>query len=204
MYEKRKDNKLRLRDLKEEADKITKNVKPIILSNKDVNIDTIKNLDKQDLDWNRRLPKEKKENLLYILPAIGMDLKIFKQIKEKSKDKNIIIISFGLTKESPYVLRQKYEEFATVFELPTFLDKKYWLGFINYIQETRDINEIYTTEEIKNILQGKFNKELSKITYNENNFLYSLAILKAKICNTLIFRGIRKIIRKLKSSIDNN
>lgn len=133
-----------------------------------------------------------------------MDLKIFKQIKEKNKDKNIIIISFGLTKESPYVLRQKYEEFATVFELPTFLDKKYWLGFINYIQETRDINEIYTTEEIKNILQGKFNKELSKITYNENNFLYSLAILKAKICNTLIFRGIRKIIRKLKSSIDNN
>ena len=40
--EKSKDNELRLRDLKEEADKITKNVKPIILSNKDVNIDTIK------------------------------------------------------------------------------------------------------------------------------------------------------------------
>lgn len=133
-----------------------------------------------------------------------MDLKIFKQIKEKSKEKNIIIISFGLTKKSSYVLRQKYEEFATVFELPTFIDKKYWLGFINYIKETRDIKEIYTTEEIKNIIKEKLNIELSKITYKENNFLYSIAILKAKISNTLIFRGVRKIFRKLKSSIDNN
>lgn len=176
----------------------------IVLSNEDVNLNTIKELDDILLPWNRKLPYNSKETILYIIPATGMDIKLYYQIKKESKSKNIIILSFGITKKSPYVLRQKYERFATVFELPTFLSSKYWLGFINYIIQTRQIKTVYITEELKNVLQDKINMLANEINYNENEFLYKVEIVKCKIRNTFILRVIRELINEIKKIFKDN
>ena len=60
-----KENKLRLRDLKIEADKITKKITPIIYSR--ISNTSIEKLDYEQLNWNKTLPITNKENVLYIL-----------------------------------------------------------------------------------------------------------------------------------------
>jgi len=192
---KKKENELRLRDLKTEADKITKKVEAIIYpkENKD-----IQKLQYNKLEWEECFPLNNKNTILYILPQIGCDAKIFKEIKENSKNSNIIIIALENTEHSQYVFRQKYEEFATVFNLTTFLDKKYYLGFIEYIIETRKINEINMADnKYKDDIQEIF-EITTNIDYNENDFLYNWKILMYKLSHTLIGRAIRKVIRLLK------
>lgn len=44
--------------------------------------------------------------------------------------------------------RQEFEEYATVYDLTTFLDKKDWISFINYIIEKNNINIIFNTNSI--------------------------------------------------------
>lgn len=198
------ENELRIKDINEEANKITNNVEAVVLSNEGVNLNTLKELDDIILPWNRKLPKNSKETILYIMPATGMDIKLYYRIKKESKSKNIIIISFGLTEKSSYVLRQKYERFATVFELPTFLSSKYWLGFINYVIQTRQIKTGYTTDELKKVLQDKINMLFNEINYNENEFLYKVEIVKCKIRNTFILRVIRELINEIKKIFKDN
>lgn len=191
--DKSEENKLRLRDLKIEADKITKKVDAIIYP-KEEQVD-VRDLKHLSLNWNKELPENEKETELYILPNIGIDKKLYKSIKQESNNKNIIVITLRITEKSNYVLRQKYEEFATVFDLPTFIDSKYWLGFIEYIIKTRNIKNIYVTKEYKDI---EFIKNKKIINYNESDFSYKLEIFRYKIKHTLLGRAIRKIIRKIK------
>ena len=112
---------------------------------------------------------------------------------------NIIVITLEKTEYSEYVYRQKYEKFATVFNLTTFLPSKYYLGFIEYIIKTRNINEIYMAKnKYSQIIQGKF-KIMDNITYRNSKFVYILKILEYKLNHTIMARAIRKAIRLLKS-----
>ncbi len=195
--EKSKENELRLRDIKTEADKIKSKVEPLIFPQK--NLQNINSLKYYDFDWNRVLPKASKENILYILPATGMDKKTYRQIKKKKGIYNIFIITLENIEHSHYALRQKYEKFATVFDLTTFLGQESWLGFIKYIVKTRMISDIYVAEKYSNI--EFFKEELrfkETVKYKENNLLYKLAILNYRLKNTLIGRATRKIIRILR------
>lgn len=192
---KKKENELRLRDLKIEADKITKRVEPVIYSEEK----TEDLLQYNELNFDKTFPKENKETILYILPQIGCDAKLYKQIEEKNNKFNIIVITLEKTEYSEYVYRQKYEKFATVFNLTTFLPSKYYLGFIEYIIKTRNINEIYMAKnKYSQIIQGKF-KITDNITYRNSKFVYILKILEYKLNHTIIVRAIRKAIRLLKS-----
>ena len=190
-----KENKLRLRDLKIEADKITKKITPIIYSR--ISNTSIEKLDYEQLNWNKTLPITNKENVLYILPDTGMDKKIYKSIKKESACRNVTILTLQNSEYSHYALRQKYEDFATVFNLDTFLDEKYFLGFIDYIVKTRNINKIYIAECYKNI---KILEDVSIeiVNYKSSKIRYKLSILKYKLQHTIIGRAIRKIARNIK------
>lgn len=196
--DKKQENELRLRDLKIEADKITKKVEPIIYPSKEQNINGLQYV---RLSWNKKLPESSKNYILYILPNTGMDRKIYKIIKRASKNNSIIIITLENAQYSHYALRQKYEEFATVFDLTTFLDEKYWLGFIEYIINTRNIKNIYVSEDYKNIEFLK-NKTTNVFRYKESSIKYNLAILEYKIKKSLLGRAIRKIFRTIKQHIN--
>ena len=196
--DKKQENELRLRDLKIEADKIKKKVEPIVYP---LNEKKINDLKYTKLDWNKTLPDNAKENILYILPVTGMDKKIFKTIKKESKSRNVILITLANVEYSHYALRQKYEEFATVFDLTTFLDEKYWLGFIEYIINTRNIKNIYVSEDYK-IIEFLKNKTTNVFRYNESSIKYNLAILEYKIKKSLLGRAIRKIFRTIKQHIN--
>lgn len=191
--ENKKENELRLRDLKIEADKITKNIDAIIYPKSN---GTQEDFKYNDLNFDKEFPESSKQTILYILPQTGCNTRIYKKIKEKSNNFNIIIITVENSKHSQYVYRQKYEKFAIVYNLTTFIDEKYYLGFIEYIIKTRKINEIYmANNKYQQKIQGKL-KITDNITYRENNFLYNLKIIAYKLKHTLIGRAIRKIIRK--------
>lgn len=95
------------------------------------------------------LPKkqnDKKINILIIIPwmtvggADKFNLDIVKRIDKKKY--NFIIIS---TEPNRNDWRQLFEEYATVYDLTTFLDRKYWVSFINYIIKKENINIIFNT-----------------------------------------------------------
>ena len=153
------------------------------------------------LSWNKKIPENSKNYILYILPNTGMDKKTYQLIKRASKNNNIIIITLENAQYSHYALRQKYEVFATVFDLTTFLDEKYWLGFIEYIINTRNIEIIYISEDYKNIEFFK-NKTTNFFRYKESRIKYNLVILEYKIKKSLLCRAIRKIFRTIKQHIN--
>lgn len=228
--EENSNNKLRLRDLKIEADKINKKVYEIgfgseedlneekedsnekIHDNVDKNLNNniceIENLEEcyQDLIY-------KKNTTLYILKNTGQDSEVFKEIKNKKRETNnrIIIVTLNLSEESQYVYRQKYEEFVdSVYNLKTFIKKDYYLKFITYLIETRNVKEIYIDEDLKEIKNNLImnyidnsnkenlkNKEIefNDIFYEENPNIYNFKIKKYKFDRTFIMRGIRKIFR---------
>lgn len=191
--EKTEENKLRLRDLKIEADKINKIVEPIVYPIEGINTSKLKY---EKLDWDRRPIDNGKETTLYILPDTGMDKKIFNSIKKESKKSNVIIITLENTNYSHYARRQKYEEFATVFNLPTFLDSRYFQGFIEYIINTRNIEKI-NVDNCYTYMQILQNKDLHIVKYKQSDFQYKFAIFKYKLQNTLLGRAIKKFIRMI-------
>ena len=87
-----------------------------------------------------------KINLLMIIPWMvmgGADQFNFDLISRLDKSKyNITIIS---TEPAVNTYRQAFEDYATVYDLSTFLDQKYWVAFINYIIEKNNINIILNT-----------------------------------------------------------
>ena len=87
-----------------------------------------------------------KINLLMIIPWMvmgGADQFNFDLISRLDKSKyDITIIS---TEPAVNTYRQAFEDYATVYDLSTFLDQKYWVAFINYIIEKNNINIILNT-----------------------------------------------------------
>ncbi len=90
--------------------------------------------------------KNEKIKILMIIPWMengGADKFNYELIKRLNKNKyEFIVVS---TLPSTNEKRQKFEEVATVYDLTTFLDKKYWISFINYLIEKNRINIIFNT-----------------------------------------------------------
>lgn len=60
-------------------------------------------------------------------------------------DKERFDITIITTEPTVNTYRQDFEKNATVYDLTTFLDKKYWTSFINYIINRNNINLIFNT-----------------------------------------------------------
>ncbi|MCI8654432.1 MAG: glycosyltransferase [Clostridia bacterium] len=94
-----------------------------------------------ELEWNKEKKSDStKKNLLFIFPWFrigGADKFNYYLISNIDRSKyNITIIT---TEPCPYIERQKFEEYAEIFDLTTFLHKEYWAPFIHYIIKTRNI-----------------------------------------------------------------
>lgn len=112
---------------------------------------------KEDYNWeeiieknnNIIIPKKQRNNKINILLIIpwmtvgGADKFNLDIIKRSNKNKfEFTIIS---TEPNANDWRQNFEEYATVYDLTTFLDRKYWISFINYIIEKEHIDIIFNT-----------------------------------------------------------
>lgn len=112
---------------------------------------------KQDYDWDiipdqidtiKRpiLKKNEKIKILMMVPWMitgGADKFNLDLIKNANKDKfDFIIVT---TQPSNNELKQQFDEYAYCYELPAFLDRKYWIAFINYLIKKNNINLIFNT-----------------------------------------------------------
>lgn len=112
---------------------------------------------KQDYNWEKieeecetcakyQIKENQKINILMIIPwmitggADKFNLDLLTRINKKRF--NIIVVT---TQPSINSWRQEFEEQAIVYDLTTFLDKKYWLAFINHIIRQYRINLIFNT-----------------------------------------------------------
>ena len=196
--EKKEDNKLRLRDIKNEADKIKKRVVSVAYTN-----ETNQDINKEELEYNTFNYSDlkfnnKKESVLYIIPEIGFNRKLQKEIKDKYKKNDIYILSIESSKKSQYANRQNIEKYATVFNLTSFLEKKYFKRFIEYIIDTREVKDIYISSQCKEKEKITKNlKEFEYINYSNSNFLYNFNIIKYKVSKFIVIRAIKKIYRVL-------
>ena len=196
--EKKEDNKLRLRDIKNEADKIKKRVVSVAYIN-ETNQDTNKEkLEYDTFNYSGLKFNNKKEAVLYIIPEIGFNRKLQKEIKNKCKQNDIYILSIENSKKSQYANRQNIEKYATVFNLTSFLEKKYFKRFIEYIIDTREVKDIYISSQCKEKEKITKNlKEFEYINYSNSNFLYNFNIIKYKVSKFIVIRAIKKIYRVL-------
>lgn len=112
---------------------------------------------KQDYEWQKIIEKQEeiidikeKENekikILCIIPWMvvgGADKFNLDIISKCDKNKFEFIVLSTEPNENPW--RQQFEENATVYDLTTFIDRKNWISFINYIIEKNNINLIFTS-----------------------------------------------------------
>ena len=107
---------------------------------------------KQDYNWDlledinvEILSKEKdgKKHILFILPWLALggadkfNLDLIKGLSKRDYEFSIVT-----TEPNVNIWRQEFEEYATVYDLTTFLDRKYWPSFINYIIKKENIDLI--------------------------------------------------------------
>lgn len=140
---KSKDNKNRaLEIINETASKITKPVVAIQYPKQDYNYDLL--LDKVETIVQPELREEsEKINLLFIVPWLitgGADRFNLNLVKGLDKERyNITVLT---TEPNKNTLRQEFEKYATVYDLTSFLNQKFWLAFVNYIIKKENINVI--------------------------------------------------------------
>lgn len=123
---------------------IKKRVESIQYPKQDYNYDQI--IERQEGIIIPKAKDNQKTNILMIVPWMvtgGADRFNLELVKRLDKNEfNVIILT---TEPSPYVIRQEFEKYATVYDLTTFLKQKDWLSFINYIIEKERINLIFNT-----------------------------------------------------------
>lgn len=138
-----KNQKRTLEIIEGTASKITKRVNAIQYPKYDYNYDLL--ADKIDI-ITPKCVNNNKINILMILPWMitgGADRFVLDLVS--NLDKNKFEITILTTEPNKNVLRQQFEENATVYDLTSFLSQKYWLSFINYIIEKNNINLIFNT-----------------------------------------------------------
>ena len=126
--------------IKEQSRKITKNVFAIQFpTTVTSNYDTYA----YSFDWNRKPINKKGEKirLLFMFPWLnvgGADKFNLDLISGLNKDRyEITIIT---TETAPYTWRQRFEEYAEIFDLTSFLQRRDWAAFIHYIIKSRNID----------------------------------------------------------------
>ena len=92
---------------------------------------------------------DNKINILMIVPWMitgGADIFNLELIKRLDKSR----YSFTILSTEPYIdnLKQQFDRYADVYELPLFLDQKDWIGFINYLMQKNNINVIFNTSSL--------------------------------------------------------
>ena len=90
--------------------------------------------------------KDQKINILMILPWMvtgGADKFNLDLIKGLDKEKYKFTIITTEPSNNPW--RGQFEEYADIYELPTFLDQKYWTAFILYLIHSRNVDIVFTT-----------------------------------------------------------
>lgn len=194
--DKKKEYQLKMRDLKIEADKINQKINAVEYPSENTN----QKIGKSDISVSKEIQilNSEQESYLYILPYLGTDKKMYKNIEKASKDKKIYIILTQKNEHSSYFYRQKYEKFSTVYDLTTFIDEKNWINFIEYVLETRNIEKIYLSNTIYN---DKIKKNFNVIEIEkcrDKNIIYKYHIVKYKILHSLPIRAIRKVIKNIK------
>lgn len=86
--------------------------------------------------------KNNKTNLLYIIPWMVMGgADQFNIDFVNGLDKEKFDVTIILTEPANNIGRQKFKD-CTIYDLTTFLDIKYWIPFINYIIDKKNINII--------------------------------------------------------------
>lgn len=103
-----------------------------------------------ELDDKMKLPKLKqdkdKKNILFIIPWMtvgGADKFNLDIIKRSNKDKYNFIIVTTEPNNNPW--RQQFEEYATIYDLTTFLDRKYWTAFLSYLIKKNNIELVFNS-----------------------------------------------------------
>ncbi len=186
------DNEKRKMELEEEAKKITQKIEAKIYpNNSDNNIDIIKEFSDVNYDEIKSVLTNEKY-LLYIMNCLDTDpfkLKLVK--KDQEENRKVVVLT---TEPSPYIYRQKFEDYCEVFDLTTFLDKKYWKVFIEYILHTRNVQKTYIVNcKDENSFEKIVGNNCEKYKFSENNDLYFKDIEKYKKSRRLLNRIIRKI-----------
>ena len=102
----------------------------------------------KNIEIPKRINKKDTINILFIIPWMvtgGADLFNLSLVKRLNKERyEITIIS---TEPNENVLRQEFEnnENVRVYDLTSFLDKRYWVAFVNYIIQKENINLIFNS-----------------------------------------------------------
>ncbi len=138
-----RNKKRTLEIIEDTASKINKRVNAIQYPKYDYNYDLLS--DKIDIIMPKCIDN-KKINILMILPWMitgGADRFVLDLVS--NLDKNKFEITIITTEPNKNVLRQQFEENATIYDLTSFLSQKYWISFINYIIEKNNINLIFNT-----------------------------------------------------------
>lgn len=141
----RKNHKNNLSMVKKYADKVKKRVKAIEYPKDDYNWDMIR--EEIDTVVVPKYQKDDKKNILIIIPWMvlgGADKFNLDLIRLSDHDKyRFTVLSMQPTE---YAWRQQYSELCDdVFDLSSFIDRKDWLAFINYIIESRKIDLVLNT-----------------------------------------------------------
>ena len=103
--------------------------------------------EKDDSMLISKLKQDKnKKNILFIIPWMtvgGADKFNLDIIQKIDKDKYNFIIVTTEPNNNPW--RQQFEEYATIYDLTTFIDRKYWATFLNYLIKKNNINLIFNS-----------------------------------------------------------
>ena len=139
---------------------IDKEVKAIQYPKQDYNWDIMK-----DSVENIIIPKKEQNNKINILMIIpwmttgGADKFNIDFLKGLDKEKYDVTVITTEPQVNNY--RQEFEKYSTVYDLTTFIERKYWIAFINYIIQKNNINFIFNTNSrfgysILPYLKGKY------------------------------------------------
>lgn len=136
--ERSKENSKRAQEIiKKSAEKVKKKVNAIQYPKQDYHWDLLEELKIEKITRK----KDEKKHILLIFPWLALggadkfNLDFIKGLSKKDYEFTIIT-----TEPNINVWRQQFEEYATIYDLTTFLDKKYWPSFVNYIIKKDNID----------------------------------------------------------------